>query len=89
MMFMLMLLFGNPSVNGGSPSPLHRAVPGNLRDTNDQLEYWDDEITTQTSPTSLRPIGAEHRATTSATVGHTGMSFKLFSQEHFSSWNFF
>ncbi|CAB3997178.1 ranBP-type and C3HC4-type zinc finger-containing 1 isoform X2 [Paramuricea clavata] len=59
-------------VNGGSPSPIHQAIPGNLKDTNEQFESWDEEISTQTSLSSLRPIGAEHRATTSAGVTHTG-----------------
>ncbi len=67
------------SVNGRSPSPVHQTVPGNLKDTNEQFESWDDEISTHTSPTCLRPIGAEHRATTSAGVTHTGM---LILSEH-------
>ena len=63
-------------VNGGSPSPLHESTAGNYETTNDQFESWDDEISTQTSPNSLRPIGAEHKATSiSGVVGHnTGWS---------------
>ena len=65
--FIVRILFAF-SVNGNSPSPPgHQGIPENQRDTDEQYESWNDEIlSTMLSPTSLRPIGAEHRATTSA-----------------------
>lgn len=38
-------------------------------------ESWDDELL---NSSNLRPIGAEHKATSSVSCGHTGMFSQLY-----------